>query len=398
MLDLYDPETYVAGTPLAEFARLRREDPVHWQPTPGGDGYWMVLRHADVVRVSRDPETWSSARGFVVIEPLTEAQLGMMRFTLLGMDPPEHAKYRRMLLHSFTPRMIAALEPRIRAIARGIMARAAERRDVDFVEDVAADLPVQVIGELLGVPPEDRPKLRAWAAQLTGAQDPELNPGGDAAAPEASIEMAMYAMGLAASRRGKTGADLTSVAVNAEVDGRAMTDAEYGSFFVQLATAGNDTTRNLLSSGLRILLEQPHALALLRGDPARIPSAIEEMLRFEGPLHYFRRTATRDAELGGARIREGQRVALVYTSANRDEAVFTEPDRFDVARDPNPHLSFGIGEHFCLGAALARLEGRVFFEELLAAFARIEPAGEPRRLRSNLNNALKSLPVRLHAA
>jgi cytochrome P450 len=397
-LDLYDPDGYVAATPYAAFAKLRRGDPLHWQATPDGDGYWMVLRHADVVAVSRDAETFSSARGFVVIEPLSEEQLGMMRMTLLGMDPPEHAKYRRLLLASFTPRMVAGLEPRIRELTRGILARAAERRDVEFVEEVAGELPVQVIGELLGVPADDRPRLRAWAAQLTGSQDPELNPGGAAAAPQASIEMAIYAMGLAAARRGQHGADLTTVAVNGVVDGHAMTDVEFGSFFVQLATAGNDTTRNLLSSGLRALLDHRDALAALRADPRLVPAAVEEMLRFEAPLHYFRRTALRDVELGGKKIREGQRLALMYTAANRDEAVFAEPDRFDVARDPNPHLAFGIGEHFCLGAALARLEGRVFFEELLAAFPSIEPNGAPRRLRSNLNNALKALPVSLRPA
>jgi cytochrome P450 len=396
--DLYSPDRYLDGAPLADFARLRREDPVHWQATPDGDGYWAVLRHADVVEVSRHPETYSSARGFVVIEPLTEAQLAMMRFSLLGMDPPEHAKYRKLLLHSFTPRMVASLEPRVRAIAREIMRRGAERRHVEFVEEMAGELPVQVIGELLGVPVEDRPKLRAWAAKLTGGQDPDFNPEGEGTPQDTSVEMALYAMGLAADRRGGAGGDLTSVAVNSAVDGHTMTDAEFGSFFVQLATAGNDTTRNLLASGTRALLEHPEAMAALRADASRIPGAVEEMLRFDGPLHYFRRTATRDTTLGGKTIREGQRVALMYTSANRDPEVFADPDRFDIARDPNPHLSFGIGEHFCLGAALARLEGRIFFEELLAAFPRIEATGAPRRLRSNLNNALKSLPVRLHAA
>jgi len=208
----------------------------------------------------------------------------------------------------------------------------------------------------------------------------------------------MYAIGLAQSRRGASGSDLTSVAVNAQVDGQRMTDAEFGGFFVQLATAGNDTTRNLLCSGLLLLLQHPDALAALRADPSLIPGAVEEMLRCESPLHYFRRTATRDTEVRGQKIRAGQRAALLYGSANRDEDVFRDPDRFDVRRSPNPHLSFGFGEHFCLGAALARLEARVFFEELLAAFSRIELAGAPRRQRSNLNNALKALPVRLYPA
>jgi len=394
-IDVYSPDRYARGAPYADFARLRRERPVHWQPTPDGGGYWALTRHADVAEVSRDPERFSSARGFVVIEELSEAQLAMMRFTLLGMDPPEHLRFRRLLQGSFTPRLVAGLEPRVREIARGILARAGAKRELELVEEVAAELPSQVFGEMLGVPAEERAKVRGWAAQLTGSQDADVNPAGAEAAPQASIEMALYAIRLAGERRGKSGADLTTVAVNGEVDGATMTDAEFGGFFVQLATAGNDTTRNLLSSGVRLLLEHPAALAELRADPSLIPGAVEEMLRCESPLHYFRRTATRDTVIRGQAIQAGDRIALYYGAANRDPEVFPDPERFDIRRSPNPHLSFGFGEHFCLGAALARLEARVFFEELLAAFPRIELLGEPRHQRSNLNNALKSLPVRL---
>lgn len=394
-IDVYSPDRFASGAPYADFARLRRERPVHWQPTPDGGGYWALTKHADVAEVSRDPERFSSARGFVVIEDLSEAQLAMMRLSLLGMDPPEHLRFRRLLQGSFTPKLVAALEPRVREIARGIFARAAAQREVELVEDVAAALPSEVFGELLGVPAADRGKVRAWAAQLTGSQDAELNPGGAEAAPAASIEMALYAIRLAGERRGKSGSDLTTIAVNGEVDGATMTDAEFGGFFVQLATAGNDTTRNLLASGVRLLLEHPVAQADLRADPALIPGAVEEMLRYESPLHYFRRTATRDTVLRGQAIKAGDRLALYYGAANRDPEVFADPERFDIRRTPNPHLSFGFGEHFCLGAALARLEARVFFEELFAAFPHIELAGEPRHQRSNLNNALKALPVRL---
>jgi cytochrome P450/pimeloyl-ACP methyl ester carboxylesterase len=397
-IDLYSPDTYAAGAPYSEFARLRRERPIHWQETPGGGGYWALTKHADVVEVSRNPELFSSARGFVVIEELAESQLAMMRMSLLGMDPPEHARLRRTILGAFTPRVVTALEPRVREITREILSRAADHEDVEFVEEVAGDLPMQVIGELLGVPEAERGRLRGWAAQLTGSQDSDLNPGGADAAPAASIEMAIYAIGLAQSRRGGVGTDLTTLAVNAQVDGHSMSDAEFGGFFVQLATAGNDTTRNLLSQGLRLLLEHPDQLESLRRDESLIPGAVEEMLRYESPLHYFRRTATRDTELRGQAIRAGERVVLYYGAANRDPDVFPDPERFDVRRAPNPHLSFGFGEHFCLGAALARLEARVFFEELLRAFPRIELTSAPRHQRSNLNNALKSLHVRLHAA
>jgi cytochrome P450 len=397
-IDVYSPDRFAGGAPYADFARLRRDRPVYWQVTPGDGGYWALTKHADVVEVSRSPELFSSARGFVVIEELAESQLAMMRQSLLGMDPPEHARLRRTILGAFTPRVVTALEPRVREITRAIVARAAARREVEFVEDVAGDLPMQVIGELLGVPESERARLRAWAAQLTGSQDGDLNPGGADAAPTASIEMAIYAIGLAQARRGGAGSDLTTLAVNAEVDGHSMNDAEFAGFFVQLATAGNDTTRNLLSHGLRLLLEHSDQLEAVRRDESLIPGAVEEMLRYESPLHYFRRTATRDMELRGQKIRAGERVVLYYGAANRDEDVFRDPERFDIRRSPNPHLSFGFGEHFCLGAALARLEARVFFEELLRAFPRIELAGEPRHQRSNLNNALKSLPVRLLGA
>ncbi len=212
---------------------------------------------------------------------------------------------------------------------------------------------------------------------------------------EGSIQMAMYAIELAAERRAEPREDLMTLMLATEVDGQPMDDMGIGSFFVQLIVAGNDTSRTMLSSGLLALLQHPDQLAELRADPSLIPGAVEEILRWANPLHYFRRTATEDTELGGQAIAAGDKVAMIYTSANRDEAVFDDPQRFDIHRSPNPHLSFGIAEHFCLGVHLARLEARVFFEELLATFPTIELTGEPRRQRSNLNNALKSLPVRL---
>jgi len=394
-IDLYDPDRYVAGPPHAEFARLRRLAPVFRQALPDGGFYWAVTRHADVVAVSTDPETYSSSRGSVMIEDLEPGLLEMMRQMLLVMDPPAHGRYRRMVMHAFTPRMVDALEPRIRAITRAILERAAAACEVEFVHEVAAELPVQVIGELMGIPPEDRRQLRDWAEQLTGDQDPEVNPGGNES--EASYAMGAYAVGLAGARRGKTGDDLTTTIVNAEVDGHVMTDFEFGAFFVQMVTAGNDTSKTSIASTIDLLIEHPEQLRELRADPSLIPAAVEEVLRMANPLHYFRRTATRDAELAGSRIAEGDRVVLYYTSANRDEAVFAEPDRFDTRRSPNPHLSFGFGEHFCVGAKLARMEARVVLEELLARFRAIERTGAARRQRSNLNNALKALPLRLRA-
>lgn len=393
--DLYDPDGYIDGPPHETFERLRQEQPVYWQPMPDGTGYWAVLRHADLVAVAREPKTYSASRGGVVLEDLAPETLAMMQDMLLAMDPPRHVGYRRNVAPQFVPRVINQLEPRVRTICREIMRDAAERGDVDFVHDVCAKLPSQVVGELVGIPEADWPQIHAWSERNSGGQDPDFSSGYSEDASNATIEMAMYAISLAQQRRADPRDDLTTLMLSMELDGEPMTDIQFGSFFVQLVTAGNDTTRTMLSSGLLALLDHPEQLAELRADPSLIPGAVEEILRWANPLHYFRRTATRDAQLGGVEITEGQKVGMIYTSANRDAAVFRDPHRFDIHRDPNPHLSFGTGEHFCLGVHLARLEGRVFFEELFQTFPTIEQTGSPRRQRSNLNNALKALPVRL---
>lgn len=394
-MDLYDPDGYVAGPPHEELERLRREDPVHWQDMPDGGGYWVVTRYADVVTVSRDPATYSASLGGVVLEDLAPETLAMMQDMLLAMDPPRHVGYRRYVTPQFTARVMSQLEPRIRAICREIFAGAAVRGEVDFVHDVCAKLPSRVIGELVGIPAEDWAKIHLWAERNSGGQDPEFASGYSEDAAGATMEMAIYAMELAQQRRAEPRDDLTTLMLAMELDGAPMTDAQFGAFFVQLVTAGNDTTRTMLSSGLLALLDHPEQLAELRADRSLIPGAVEEILRWANPLHYFRRTTTGDTQLGDTKIGAGQKVAMMYTSANRDEATFPDPHRFDIQRDPNQHLSFGTGEHFCLGVHLARLEGRAFFDELLDRFGHIERIGEPRRQRSNLNNALKSLAVRL---
>jgi cytochrome P450 len=396
-MDLYDPDGYVPGPPHEAFEHLRAQDPVHWQDMPDGTGYWAVCRYADVALVARDPATYSASTGGVVLEDLPPETLAMMQDMLLAMDPPRHVGYRRYVTPQFTARVMGGLEPRIRAICREILAGAAPRGEVDFVHDVCAKLPSQVVGELVGIPEEDWPQIHLWAERNSGGQDPEFASGYSDDAAGATMEMAVYAIELAQQRRAEPRDDLTTLMLAMELDGAPMTDAQFGAFFVQLVTAGNDTTRTMLSSGLLALLQHPDQLAELRADPSLVPGTVEEILRWANPLHYFRRTTTRDTELAGTTIREGQKVAMMYTSANRDDAVFADPHQFDIHRDPNPHLSFGTGEHFCLGVHLARLEGRIFFEELLDAFGTIELVGEPRRQRSNLNNALKALPVRLTA-
>ena len=398
--DIYSPDVYVDGPPHDLFTRLRRTEPVYWQEMQGEPGYWAVLKHADVVHVAREPRVFSASEGGVVLENLAPEQLTMMRDMLLAMDPPRHGDYRRPLAESFKRRVIGQLESRIRDICRDIMQTATEQGDVEFVHDVPAGLPSRVIGELMGIPLDEWPLVNRLAERNTSGQDPDLNHE-EGEPPEvddgnASIEMAMYAIGFAMRRRQEEPReDLTTLILDSEFGGKRMTDIDFGSFFVQLVTAGNDTTKTMLSSGLLALLQHPDQMAELRADPSLMGGAVEEILRWANPLHYFRRTATADTELRGVPIKAGDKVAMYYTSANRDEVVFDDPQRFDMHRNPNPHLSFGIAEHFCLGVHLARLEGRVFFEELLSAFPSIELTGDPKRTRSNLNNALKSLPVRL---
>jgi cytochrome P450 len=402
-VDLASPTAFVDGPPHEALAELRSTDPVHWQEMQGQPGFWAVLRHADLVHVARHPEVFSASLGGVVVEDLPEESLQMMRHMLLAMDPPEHPVHREPLSPHFRTKVIAAMEDQIRELCRAILDRAADAAaggaPVEFVHDVTSALPSQVIGRLMGLPGEDWAQIHRWAEQNTSGQDPDLaraDDGGGSGNP--SVDMAMYAIAFAAERRAAPPReDLTSVILDADFGGEPMSDIDFGSFFVQLVTAGNDTTKTMLSSGLLALLRHPEQLADLRADRSLLPGAIEEILRYENPLHYFRRTATRDVELRGTEIAAGDKVAMYYTSANRDEDVFRDPQRFDIRRDPNPHLSFGIGGHFCLGAHLARLEGRVFFDELLDRFGAIELAGDPVRTRSNLNNALKALPVTLAA-
>lgn len=394
-VDLADPDTFADGVPHEALAALRREDPVHWQPMRDEPGFWAVLRHADVVHVARNPETFSSHAGGITVEDVTGPTLQRVRSMLLAMDPPRHGAFRAPVSPHFRPRMIADLEGRVRATCRAVINEVRGRGTVEFVGDVAAALPNRVIGELFGLPPGDWEYLRKLAERITASQDPDLG-SEDGLAATGGAEMAAYAIGLAkVRRRTGLGDDLTSAILGARFGGEPMGDEAFGGFFVQLVTAGNDTTRGMLSSGLLTLLRHPAQLHELRANPDLLPRAVEEILRYDNPLHYFRRTAVVDTELSGVRIRAGDKVAMYYTSANRDEEVFDDPQAFDIHRVHNPHLSFGMGVHFCLGAHLARLEGRVFFAELLEKFSRIELDGRPERIRSNLNNSLKRLPVRL---
>jgi len=306
---------------------------------------------------------------------------------LINMDPPQHTRYRRLISRAFAARAIERLEPAIREIARDCLARVRPGHTCDFVEAVAAPLPNRVIFELLGVPLADRDRLIAQANVM-------IDQSGTEAALGAAMGTYSYALQLAAERRRQPGDDLVTQLVRAEVDGERLSDPEITAFFLLLVVAGTETTRNLISGGLVTLLENPGELSRMRADRALLPSAIEEMLRHVSPVTQFRRTANRDAEFQGQKLREGDMVVLAHASANRDEAVFADPDRFDVGRAPNPHLAFGLGAHLCIGAALARMEGRVLYEELLARFGAAELDGAAVRVRSNFINGYRHLPVR----
>lgn len=401
-LRLGDPNTFSDGVPHEALAQLRQDTPVAWQELDGQPGFWAVLHHADVVKVARDPTTYSAEEGGVVIEDLDPANLEMMKGMLLAMDPPRHGIYRKPLAETFKAKVIADMDGQIRTTCRELMAEAVDAGPtVEFVHQVTAGLPTRVMGRLMGLPVEDWDLLHSLAERQTAGQDPDINPPGEGGADDmsaASIDMAMYAIEFAGRRRVEgPKEDLTTLILDGDFGDQPMTDLDFGSFFVQLVTAGNDTTKTMLSSGLLALLQHPDQLAALWADQSLIPGAVEEILRWANPLHYFRRTASTDTELHGQAIAAGDKVAMYYTSANRDEAVFGDSQRFDITRHPNPHLSFGIAEHFCLGVHLARLEGRVFFEELLGSFGEIALDGDPVRLRSNLNNSFKKLPVRLGA-
>jgi cholest-4-en-3-one 26-monooxygenase len=393
-VDLANPESFVAGVPHEAFALLRREDPVHWHAEKDGPGFWAVTRHDDVVFVSKHPEIFSSARGGTNIFDVPEADMEITRTLLINMDPPQHVKFRRLIRQGFTPNRVKLLLPRVRERAAKLVDGLVAKGEGDFVREIAAELPLQVIAELMGIPDDERGRIFDLSNKLIGFDDPEFqNTMEDG--KQAAAEMWLYAHKLAVERKEGTGDDLVSALMRAEVDGHKITELEFNNFFLLLAVAGNETTRNLLSGAVLALIEHPDQWRRLQRDRALLDTAVEEFLRWVTPVVHFRRTATRDVELRGKKIHEGQKVVLFYPAANRDEWVFDQPERFDVGRIDNPHLALGIGEHYCMGANLARMEIRVLFEEMLRRVPEFELAGPVRRLRSAFISGIKTMPVRI---
>jgi cholest-4-en-3-one 26-monooxygenase len=392
-VDLSDSRSYVSGVPHAWLAHLRRHDPVHWQEEAGGPGFWAVTRYEDCVTVNRDYERFSSAaRGTMPFE-MPEADIEQQGLMMLNMDPPLHTRYRRLVNKGFTPRMVRDLEESIHRSTDAIIDQVIEEGRADFVTDISAELPLQVIAELLGVPQDDRHRMFEWSNNMVGNEDPEYQ-GQAEAALTAAMELYAYAAALYGQKRLDPHADLMSVLTTVEVDGEQLSDLELELFFLLLTVAGNETTRNLMSGAMHAFFQHPDQWQRLLDDRSLLRTAVDEMLRFVTPVMNFRRTAMTDLTLSDTKIAEGDKVVFFHASANRDESVFDDPDTFDVGREPNPHIAFGGGgPHFCLGANLARMEIRVMFEHLLDRLPDIRQDGDEQHLQSQFINGVKHLPV-----
>lgn len=402
-VDLTDHSRFVERVPHEMFRVLRREDPVHWQPESDGRGFWAVTRHADITAAAKDWRTFSSELGGTSLQDLEPDQLEA-RKSMIDMDPPPHNALRAIVNRDFTPRAVRVFTERIRELFDNVLDDALEKGEVEFVEEVAANLPMRVFAEMLGAPESDHRLLVDIGDRMLGQDDPEFAIDPEVAKAHrhlpfsnpAALEMFEYGRKLAEERRACPRDDIVTKLVEAEIDGCPLTEHEYDVYFLLLAVAGNETTRHSISQGVLALMENPDQLQRLRDDPSLMPLAANEILRWATPVHHFRRTATTDVELGGKEIKRMDKVALWYISGNFDEDVFDDPYSFDVGRDPNPQMTFGPGgPHFCTGAHLARLEIEIVFTELVNRVASFELTGEPERLQSNFFNGIKRMPVRL---
>jgi cholest-4-en-3-one 26-monooxygenase len=398
-IDLLDRDIFTKGVPHEWFTFLRKEAPVYFHPEPGGPGFWVITKYDDVVTVGRDGATFSSAQkrgGVVGLEGRAEdygnfEQGGNL---MLTMDAPEHTRYRKLVNRGFTPRQMRMLEPHIRELTNKILDEVIERGECDFVVDVAAELPLQIIAEMIGVPQEDRHKLFEWSNRMIGSEDPEYIVS-EEEVQGAQIEMFMYANQLAQERRENPRDDIMTTLLQADVDGDQLTDMDFNLFFLLLAVAGNETTRNSISHGIQAFCDNPDQYQALVHDPGLAKSATEEIVRWASPVMYFKRNVTRDTEIRGQAIKEGDKVSMWYISANRDEDHFDDPFTFDIQRNPNEHVGFGGGgPHHCLGANLARMEIYVLLEEMARRIPELERTDAPKALRSNFIAGIKHLDVK----
>ncbi len=403
--DLTNLDFFVSGDPHSLWQELRATDPVHWTERRNKTGFWSITKHADAQRVYRDPTTFSSEGGIALgSNDMSDPNQPQMQFgfgkMMILTDPPRHGRMRQMLNRRFTPRALAPREPHIRAITNQIIDAVAKDGHCDLVVDIAAKLPTAVICEMLGVPREDWDLMFALGNMTLGSEDPEYQVDGSAqkTGAQAQMEIFNYFMKLIGERRSNPQTDLVTALVQGEIDGDRLTDLEVLFNCFLLILGGQETTRNALTGGMNELMRRPAERDRLVNDRSLMTPAIEEILRWTSPITHIMRTAKRDVEIRGRRIREGDRVVLWNPSANRDEEVFDDPYRFDITRYPNDHIAFGYGEHFCIGANLARLEMRVMIDELLRRMPDMAPAGPVERLRSNLLAGIKHLPITFTAA
>jgi cholest-4-en-3-one 26-monooxygenase len=397
--DINDPDTYAVALPREQFEELRRTAPVWWQAQPrrrdgfDDDGHWVVTRHADVKEISRQDKLYSSwENGAIVRYPhaMERDNIDMQRVIMLNMDAPQHTRMRAIVSRGFTPRAVNAMQDELTRRARTIVAEAAEKDTGDFVRDVACELPLQAISELLGVPQEDRFKIFDWSNRMVSNGDPEYDDPEDA--QQASFEMLSYFMEMSEDRKENPRDDIVTKLVNAEIDGEELTSDEFGFFALMLSVAGNETTRNATSHGMLAFFEHPDQWEIFKRE--RPETTADEIVRWSTPIVVFQRTAKEDTELGGQQIKAGDRVGMYYAAANFDPEVFEDPYTFDIKRDPNPHLGFGgTGAHYCLGANLAKLEINLIFNALADALPDITLIGEPKRLRSGWLHGIKEIPV-----
>ena len=399
MPDLGNPSTYAAGFPYGAIAELRKNGPVAWIPEPespnfaGGPGFWYLMGQADVMNAGRRPEIFSSEEGGTWVRNVTPQELLIQRQGMLNIDPPMHTSMRKIINKAFTPRVVQGMAESISKHADALIASLGDGGDIDWVEKVSSEMPLLVLADILGVPSEERHLLYDWTNRMVGFDDPEAVDRRSYVS--AFLELFAYAHRKTEEKRATPTDDVWSMVVNAEVDGQYLTDDQLDRFFQLLVIAGNETTRNMLNGAILLLTENPDQMQLLRDDPALMPQAVEEILRMFPPIMQFRRTCVQDTEVGGQVIKAGDKVVLSYCAANRDPSVFPDPDKFDITRTDNPHVSFGFGTHFCLGSGVARLEGRTLLAKLLERFGKIEVTGEPVMLRSNFMNGITELPVRL---
>jgi cholest-4-en-3-one 26-monooxygenase len=394
-IDLLDLDMFQRDEQHEVFARLRREAPVSWQDHPCGRGFWSVVQHGDVVTVNRDATLFSSEVGSIGLldpdERVNAVGADTRGAMMIATDPPRHTRYRRLVNSGFTPRTMKAIEQSLAVRAMKIIDEVIELGSCDFVTDVAAELPLQAIADIMGVPQEDRGRLFDWSNRMVGLDDPEY---ASADGTHASAELYAYVNDLARQRRADPRDDIVTVLVNAEIEGDSLSQVEFDMFMLLLTLAGNETTRNSTSWGMWALMENPEQYQRLRTRPELMESAVEEALRWASPVAHFRRTATADTDLHGQSIVKGDKVVMWHISANRDEQVFADPFRFDITRAPNNHVAFGGGgPHHCLGAYLARMQLRLIFREIVTRIPDMQLAGTPELLRSNVLRGVKHMPV-----